>query len=47
MLVVWGAGFAGSNLAEELLAAGEDVVVLDNVHNRKAYTFNQTTENSI
>ena len=27
-----GAGFIGSNLVEELLAAGEDVVVLDNMH---------------
>lgn len=31
-LVTGGAGFIGSNLLEELLAAGEDVVVLDNMH---------------
>ncbi|MBN1236726.1 MAG: NAD-dependent epimerase/dehydratase family protein [Methanotrichaceae archaeon] len=31
-LVTGGAGFIGSNLVEELLAAGEDVVVLDNMH---------------
>jgi UDP-glucose 4-epimerase len=31
-LVTGGAGFIGSNLVEELLAAGEDVVVLDNLH---------------
>ena len=31
-LVTGGAGFIGSNLAEELLASGEDVVVLDNMH---------------
>lgn len=43
-LVTGGAGFIGSNLVEELLAAGEDVVVLDNMHTGKAYTFNQTIE---
>ncbi len=32
ILVTGGAGFIGSNLVEELLAAGEDVVVLDNMH---------------
>jgi UDP-glucose 4-epimerase len=32
ILVTGGAGFIGSNLTEELLAAGEDVVVLDNMH---------------
>jgi UDP-glucose 4-epimerase len=31
-LVTGGAGFIGSNLVEELLLAGEDVVVLDNMH---------------
>ncbi|MDD1762462.1 MAG: NAD-dependent epimerase/dehydratase family protein [Methanothrix sp.] len=31
-LVTGGAGFIGSNLVEELLAAGENVVVLDNMH---------------
>ena len=31
-LVTGGAGFIGSNLVEELAAAGEDVVVLDNMH---------------
>ncbi|MHB8117561.1 MAG: NAD-dependent epimerase/dehydratase family protein [Methanothrix sp.] len=31
-LVTGGAGFIGSNLVEELLEAGEDVVVLDNMH---------------
>jgi len=31
-LVTGGAGFIGSNLVEELLAAGEDVVVRDNMH---------------
>ncbi|MDD4652636.1 MAG: GDP-mannose 4,6-dehydratase, partial [Methanothrix sp.] len=31
-LVTGGAGFIGSNLVEELLAAGEDVMVLDNMH---------------
>jgi UDP-glucose 4-epimerase len=31
-LVTGGAGFIGSNLVEELLAAGEDVVILDNMH---------------
>jgi UDP-glucose 4-epimerase len=31
-LVTGGAGFIGSNLVEELLAAGEDVVVLDSMH---------------
>jgi UDP-glucose 4-epimerase len=32
ILVTGGAGFIGSNLVEELLAAGEEVVVLDNMH---------------
>ncbi len=31
-LVIGGAGFIGSNLVEELLAAGEEVTVLDNMH---------------
>ncbi len=31
-LITGGAGFIGSNLVEELLNAGEDVVVLDNMH---------------
>lgn len=31
-LVTGGAGFIGSNLVEELLAFGEEVVVLDNMH---------------
>ncbi|MDD1760764.1 MAG: GDP-mannose 4,6-dehydratase [Methanothrix sp.] len=31
-LVTGGAGFIGSNLVEELLAAGDEVVVLDNMH---------------
>lgn len=31
-LVTGGAGFIGSNLVEELLAAGEEVIVLDNMH---------------
>ena len=31
-LVTGGAGFIGSNLVEEFLAAGEEVVVLDNMH---------------
>lgn len=31
-LVAGGAGFAGSNLVGELLAAGEDMVVLDNIY---------------
>jgi len=31
-LVTGGAGFIGSNLVEELLAAGEEVVILDNMH---------------
>jgi UDP-glucose 4-epimerase len=31
-LITGGAGFIGSNLAEELLKAGEDIVVLDNMH---------------
>jgi UDP-glucose 4-epimerase len=31
-LVTGGAGFIGSNLVEELLVAGEDVVILDNMH---------------
>ena len=31
-LVTGGAGFIGSNLVEELLRAGEDVMVLDNMH---------------
>ena len=31
-LVTGGAGFIGSNLVEELLGAGEDVLVLDNMH---------------
>jgi len=32
ILVIGGAGFIGSNLVEELLASGEEVVVLDNMH---------------
>lgn len=32
VLVTGGAGFIGSNLVDELLAAGEEVVVLDNMH---------------
>jgi UDP-glucose 4-epimerase len=32
ILVTGGAGFIGSNLVEELLAAGEEVIVLDNMH---------------
>lgn len=32
ILVTGGAGFIGSNLVEELLASGEEVVVLDNMH---------------
>jgi len=32
ILVTGGAGFIGSNLIEDLLASGEDVVVLDNLH---------------
>lgn len=31
-LITGGAGFIGSNLVEELLSAGEDIVVLDNMH---------------
>ncbi len=31
-LVTGGAGFIGSNLVEDLLNAGEDIVVLDNMH---------------
>jgi len=31
-LITGGAGFIGSNLVEELLNAGEDIVVLDNMH---------------
>jgi UDP-glucose 4-epimerase len=31
-LVTGGAGFIGSNLVEELLASGEEIVVLDNMH---------------
>ncbi len=31
-LVTGGAGFIGSNLVEELLRAGEEVVILDNMH---------------
>ncbi|MCK9566302.1 MAG: GDP-mannose 4,6-dehydratase [Methanothrix sp.] len=31
-LITGGAGFIGSNLVEELLAAGENIVVLDNMH---------------
>jgi UDP-glucose 4-epimerase len=31
-LVTGGAGFIGSNLVEDLLASGEEVVVLDNMH---------------
>ncbi len=31
-LITGGAGFIGSNLAKELLEAGEDVVVLGNMH---------------
>jgi len=31
-LITGGAGFIGSNLVEELLKAGEDIVVLDNMH---------------
>jgi len=32
ILVTGGAGFIGSNLVENLLASGEDVIVLDNMH---------------
>jgi UDP-glucose 4-epimerase len=32
ILVTGGAGFIGSNLVEDLMAAGEDVIVLDNMH---------------
>lgn len=32
ILVTGGAGFIGSNLTEDLLASGEEVVVLDNMH---------------
>jgi UDP-glucose 4-epimerase len=32
VLVTGGAGFIGSNLVEDLLASGEEVVVLDNMH---------------
>ena len=35
-LVTGGAGFIGSNLVEDLLQAGEDVVVLDNMHTGSA-----------
>jgi UDP-glucose 4-epimerase len=31
-LITGGAGFIGSNLVEELLKSGEDIVVLDNMH---------------
>ena len=31
-LITGGAGFIGSNLVEELLKVGEDIVVLDNMH---------------
>jgi UDP-glucose 4-epimerase len=43
-LVTGGAGFIGSNLVEELLAAGEEIVVLDNMHTGKAYSFNDVIE---
>ena len=43
-LITGGAGFIGSNLVEELLKVGEDIVVLDNMQTGKAYTFNQTVE---
>ncbi len=32
ILITGGAGFIGSNLVEELLKSGEDIVVLDNMH---------------
>lgn len=35
-LVTGGAGFIGSNLVEDLLRAGEDVLVLDNMHTGSA-----------